>query len=302
MADFDITVDTRPMADSLDSVNSSVRGVTTSVVAMQSAVVLAQEEASANICRNVDKGFFVLLKSQFDQKIAGVSSKMLSTMQLMETFKGDIDKIMAVMQDDYERIKLRYMKHFSALDKALETRVHELDKRAYDISKNYKMSQFKTGSEVLKALCYGDDTQLVNVKEVSATVKNKSVKAIGVMSGDVIEQLKYSASVQSILKDAPSDKVQDEFVPVIFTEVDSIVSRDVSVRNIVTSSDADFSVSSKYLNQLKENSENLTWKEIGSEDFEPVEEKAAAPDTPPAKTEAAKDPAADGDALEGMDF
>ena len=118
MADFDITVDTRPMADSLDSVNSSVRGVTTSVVAMQSAVVLAQEEASANICRNVDKGFFVLLKSQFDQKIAGVSSKMLSTMQLMETFKGDIDKIMAVMQDDYERIKLRYMKHFSALDKA----------------------------------------------------------------------------------------------------------------------------------------------------------------------------------------
>ena len=41
MATFDITVDTSPMANSLDYVNSNVKDVTASVVAMESAVVVA---------------------------------------------------------------------------------------------------------------------------------------------------------------------------------------------------------------------------------------------------------------------
>lgn len=270
MADFNITVDTRPMADSLDYVNSNVRDVTSSVVAMQTAVVVAQQEASNHICRNVDTGFFVLMKSQFDQKIAAVSSKMLSTMQLMETFKSDIDKIMVIMTDDYERIKARYLKHFSSLDKALETRIHELDKRAYEISRNYKMSQFKTGSEVIKAICYGDDTQLVNVKQASAAVKSKSAKSIDVMADDVIEQLRYSESVKNILKEISFDQPTDEYVPVIFTETDSMMSAESSVKNVFTSEEADFSTNSKYLNQLRENSERLSWKEISDDEFEPI--------------------------------
>jgi len=270
MADFNITVDTRPMANSLDNVKSNVQGVTASVVAMQTAVVLAQRQASERICKNVDSGFFLLMKSQFDQKIAAVSSEMRSTMQLMETFKNDIDKIMVIMQDDYERIKLRYTKHFASLDKALETRVHELDKRAYEISRDYKMSQFKTGSEVIKTICYSDDTQIVNVKQSSAIVKSKSAKSIGIMTNDVLEQLRYSESLRNILKDIEFETPQNEFVPVIFTETDSLVSRDTSIKNIVTSTEADFSTTSKYLNQLKESSENFSWKEINDKDFEPI--------------------------------
>ena len=49
MADFNITVDTHPMAKSLDNVNSNVRNVTASVVEMQTAVVLAEETASTLI-------------------------------------------------------------------------------------------------------------------------------------------------------------------------------------------------------------------------------------------------------------
>ena len=270
MADFNITVDTQPMADSLDYVNSNVQDVTSSVVAMQTAVVIAQQEASEHICKNVDTGFFLLMKSQFDQKIAAVSSKMLSTLQLMETFKNDVDRIMLTMQDDYERIKLRYFKQFSSLDKALETRVHELDKRAYELSRAYKLSQFKNGSEVIKALCYSDDTQLVNVKQASATVKSKSARSIGVMADDVIAQQRYSNSVQSILKEIKFEAPQEEYVPVIFSETDSMMSEETSVKNIFTSSEAQFSTNSKYLNQLRENSENFSWKEINDDEFEPI--------------------------------
>lgn len=268
MADFDITVDTSPMANSLDHVNSNVRDVTSSVVAMQSAVVIAQQKASEQICQNVDTGFFVLMKSQFDQKIAAVSSKMLSTMQLMETFKSDIDKIMVIMQDDYERIKARYFKHFSSLDKALETRIHELDKRAYEISRNYKMSQFKTGSEVIKAICYSNDTQMVNVKQANATVKSKSTKSIGVMAENVIEQMKYSDSVQSILKEIEFEKPREEYVPVIFAETDSMISEDSSIKNYYSSSEAKYTNDPRYLNQLKEQSEKFEWKDVNEKDYE----------------------------------
>lgn len=270
MADFNITVDTSPMARSLDVVNSNVSGVTASVVAMESAVVIAQEQAAQNICHNVDTGFYILMKSQFDQKIAAVSSKMLSQMQLMESFKNDIDKIMLIMQDDYERIKQRYMKHFNSLDKALETRIHELDKRAYEISRNYKLSQFKTGSEVIKAICYNDDTQLLNVKQMSAIVKSKSSKSIGVMANDVIDQLKYTDSVKSILKDVTSDSAESEFIPVIFTETDSMMSEDSSIKNVITTQEADFVNNPRFLNQLKEASDSFEWKEIKDAEYEPI--------------------------------
>ncbi len=270
MSDFNITVDTSEMADSLDVVNSNVRGVTGSVVAMQSAVVIAQQRASENICHNVDTGFFVLMKSQFDQKIAAVSSKMLAKMQQMESFKKQIDKIMLTMQDDYDRIKKRYTKHFNSLNQALETRIHELDKHAYEISRNYNLSQFKTGGEVLKAILYGDDTQVLNVKEVGATVKSKSLKSIAIMANDVIEQKKYSNSVQNILKDGSPSSPKEEFVPVIFSESDSIIAESTTVKKVFTSSDAHFSTDSKYINQLKENSYFLEWKEAGETDFASV--------------------------------
>lgn len=270
MADFNITVDTRQMADSLDRVKSNVQTVTSSVVAMQSAVLLAQQQAAARVCKNVDAGFYFLLNSQLEQKIAAVSSEMFSTMQLMESFKNDMEKIMVVMQDDYDRVKMRYLKHFGTLDRALENRVHELDKYAYEISRNYKMSQFRSGSEVIKAICYSEDTQLMNVKQSSATVKNKTAKSIKVMTDDVLEQLKYAEALQNILKDIEFETAQNEFVPVIFTETDSLVSKDTSIKDIVTSSEADFSTTSKYLNQLRESSENFSWKEVNDKDFEPI--------------------------------
>ncbi len=271
MADAVIEIQTTEMAKSLDRVNTSVGGVTASVVAMESAVVIAQEQAAQNICKNVDTGFFVLMKSQFDQKIAAVSSKMLSQMQLMESFKNDIDKIMIIMNDDYDRIRQRYTKHFNSLDKALESRIHELDKRAYEISRNYKMSQYKIGGEVIKAICYNDDTQLLNVKQMSATVKSKSAKSIGVMSSDVIDQLNYSDSVQNILKNGSAPNAQSEFIPVIFVESDSIITEDSSVQNIFAPDQAEFSGNSKFLSQLKDASKDFSWKEVDKKTLEPVE-------------------------------
>ena len=262
MGDFNITVDTRDMAQSLNIVNSNVQSVTNSVIAMESAVVIAQQRASEHICENVDSGFFILMKSQFDQKIAAVSSEMLSKMQLMESFKQEIDKLMLIMADDYDRIKQRYLKHFNSLDKALETRVHELDKKAYEIAKHYKLSQFKTGSEIIKAICYGDDTQLLTVKEMNALLKNRSMKSINVMANDVIKQIKYSESVENIMQNKKLNESEIEYVPLLYMEMDSMISEDLNINDIYLPSEAKFLSDSKVLAKIKENTENFNWKEI----------------------------------------
>ena len=86
MATFDITVDTSPMANSLDHVNSNVRDVTASVVAMESAVVIAQQEASDHICKNVDTGFFISSTSSGSSK----NSNILSAAAIIDCIVLDI--------------------------------------------------------------------------------------------------------------------------------------------------------------------------------------------------------------------
>ena len=269
MADFNITVDTRPMADSIDSVNGHVQNVTVAVTAMQAAVISAEREASGKICHNVDSGFYMLMRSQLSQKIAAVASQMYSKMQLMESFKKDIERIMVVMQDDYERIKRRYLKHFDSLDSALETRIHELDKKAYEIRKNRNQSLFKKGSDVVKTIIYNDETQMVNVQEVGATVKNKSVRSIGTMADDVVQTLSYNKTVRHILKDSDIDRDTEEYVPVIVAETDSMFSADSSVNSVFAPEGA-LRENSKLVNQVQSSAQEFSWKDVDDETFDHV--------------------------------
>lgn len=258
MADFNITVDTSEMARSIDSVKGHVDGVTGAVTAMETAVIIAQDQASKHICQNVDNGFYMLMRSQLSQKIAAVSSEMFSRQQLMETFKKEIDKIMLIMTDDYRRIHDRYERHFNSLNKALDTRIHELDKRAYEISKNYKSSQFKVGNDVLKTIAYNDDTERLNVQSVSATVKNKSARAINVMKDDVIESVTYEKSVSHILKDEAVTEATEHYIPVLIAETDSVVTTNTSVSNIYVPQN-DNIPKSDVVNQVQSNAANFAW-------------------------------------------
>ena len=46
MAKYDVTVDTRDMANKIDTVSNKVSGVTTAVVAMEAAVIAAERAVS----------------------------------------------------------------------------------------------------------------------------------------------------------------------------------------------------------------------------------------------------------------
>src|SRR5580704_2289557 len=122
MAHFNFTVDTEPMASSIDGVAVHVDGTTAAVVAMQTAVVIAEEKGAAKICNNVNFGFYSLIRSQISQKIATHKSKADAKIMELQQQSISLVAIKSRMEKDYMMLASRYTKHIEGLNKALRAR------------------------------------------------------------------------------------------------------------------------------------------------------------------------------------
>src|SRR5574344_667207 len=271
MADFNITVDTLPMAQTIDTVNGHVRNVTGAVIAMQSAVVAEERSASQQICQNVDNGFYILMKSQLSQKIAACSSTMSSKLMLMKKFRSDINHIQEVMQEDYNRICRRYHKQFTALDKALETRVYELDRSAMAIGEMQRKMFSRLRDDSCSVICYDRDTQLTAEQSVTAKVKNKAVKALGAMASDVSGSITYNRKVEHILKEEKLSARQDAFIPVLMLETDSMFNRDNKVNNVYVAQNESFTKTDIVANQIQSVSTSYEWQPVTKDEHDKVQ-------------------------------
>lgn len=128
MAKYDVTVDTRDMANKIDTVSDKVSGVTTAVIAMEAAVIAAERDATNKLCKRLNKGFFSLVTSQIEQKNAtALSSVNAYASELMQQQEALLD-LKRRMGDDFMILTERYSKLFRGLDVALHNRVYELDK------------------------------------------------------------------------------------------------------------------------------------------------------------------------------
>lgn len=103
MATFNYTVDTHPMADEISSVSNHLKGTTVAVVAMQTAVVLAEKKAADHVCDNVNKGFYTLMRSQISQKIAKLQSEVDSHLMQLNQQKKQLSAIKSRMERDYNK-------------------------------------------------------------------------------------------------------------------------------------------------------------------------------------------------------
>lgn len=125
---YNIFVDTQPMAQEMDKVSSHVNGVKNAVVAMQAAVIVAENRASNQVCENINQGFFMLIRSQISQKIAAKKSEVDSIIIELKTQAKSMAAIKTRMEKDFRMITNRYNNRFSSLNKALRNRIFELDK------------------------------------------------------------------------------------------------------------------------------------------------------------------------------
>ncbi|MCK9171037.1 MAG: hypothetical protein M0P01_11550 [Treponema sp.] len=271
MANFNVTIDTQPMAQSIDTVNGHVENVTGAVVAMQSAVVAEELSASRQICSNVDNGFFILMKSQLSQKIASCSSIMSSKLMLMKKFRSDILHIQVVMQEDYNRICRRYHLQFIALDKALEARIRELDRAAMEIAAMQKRMFGKLRDDSSCTICYDYDTQFASEKSVTAKVKRKTEKALDAMTCDVEESIMYNRKVGHILRNSIIPAKEEVYIPVVLAETDSMYDTANKVSSVYTADTGIFSNADEVSNQVQSSLPSFRWTPVAKEEHDQVQ-------------------------------
>ena len=128
-------VDTTPMAAEMQSVSNQVKGTTTAVVAMQSAVIAAEIKSAEKVCSNVNRGFFTMMRSQISQKIASKHSRVEALLMQLGQQKRQLVGIKTNMEREYERIVARYHRIFTSINKELEIRISQ------KMSKNYLFPQ-----------------------------------------------------------------------------------------------------------------------------------------------------------------
>ena len=133
-------VDTRPMADEIQTVSNHVRGTTAAVVTMQGAVIAAENNSAKKICSNVNRGFFTMMRSQISQKIANKQSRVEALIMKLGQQRRLLLGVKNNMEREYARIAERYLKIFTSINKELETRIRQIDMPVFDLVNKHMLT------------------------------------------------------------------------------------------------------------------------------------------------------------------
>lgn len=214
------TVDTKPMADELKSVSRQVNVTTGAVVAMQTAVILAEERAANHVCDNVNKGFYSLIRSQISQKMAKLQSDVDSNLMQLVQQKNALLSIKNRMQRDYNMIAGRYGKLFNGLNANLKQRVFALDKPTIDFAVK-EVDRVSNRTKYLTATC--PVTQLESVtlsqKILASNIKNKGLNVINSMRSFLFEMNNQKKLTDKILiNDNRYTETATIYIPVLIYE------------------------------------------------------------------------------------
>lgn len=220
MATFNYTVDTEPMAHEMSSVSRHVNATTGAVVAMQAAVILAEERAADHVCNNVNKGFYSLIRSQISQKMAKLQSEVDSHFMQLVQQKNALSSIQKRMEKDYNMIAGRYLKLFNGLNVNLKHRVFELDKPTIDfavkeVDKVSNRSKYLTATIPINQLESLSESQ----KIVASNIKFRGLKVINSMRTFLFEMNSQKKLTDQILiNDGRYTKTATVYTPVIIME------------------------------------------------------------------------------------
>lgn len=274
MATFNYTVDTHPMASEINTVSNHVKGTTTAVVAMQTAVVLAEAKAADHVCANVNKGFFTLIRSQISQKVAKLQSEVDSHLMQLNQQRKQLLAIKGRMERDYNMISSRYLKLFNGLNVNLKQRVFELDRPTVDfavreVEKVSNRTKYLTATVPVTQL----ESLAISQKIIASNVKFRGFKVIDSMTNflsDMNEQKRLTNKI--LLSTGVKNENTTLSVPVIISECnfDRFDNKNIDV--IVSKTQLNQATQSSVKNTVIQQVDDLKWqkgaeisKEIKSE-------------------------------------
>jgi len=274
MATFNYTVDTKPMAEEIRSVSHHVNVTTVAVVAMQTAVIFAEEKAADHVCNNVNKGFYSLIRSQISQKMAKLQSDVDSHLMQLVQQKNALLSIKTRMQRDYNMIAARYGKLFNGLNANLKQRVFELDKPTIDfaikeVDKVSNRTKYLTATIPITQL----ESISLSQKIVASNIKHKGLNVINSMRSFLFEMnTQKKLTDQILINDNRYTETATIFIPVVICECNrdktdskniEIIISDVELDNFSKSAIQNTAYSE--INQVEWSQKTVTNPEIKSE-------------------------------------
>lgn len=274
MATFNYTVDTKPMAEEIRSVSHHVNATTGAVVAMQTAVIFAEEKAADHVCNNVNKGFYSLIRSQISQKMAKLQSDVDSHLMQLVQQKNALLSIKTRMQRDYNMIAARYGKLFNGLNANLKQRVFELDKPTIDFAVK-EVDKVSNRTKYLTATI--PITQLESIslsqKIVASNIKHKGHNVINSMRSFLFEMnTQKKLTDQILINDNRYTETATIYIPVVICECNRDKTDSKNLEIIVSDVELDnFSKSAiqntvySEINQVEWTQKNIPNSEIKSE-------------------------------------
>lgn len=263
MATFNYTVDTRPMAEEIKSVSHHVNATTGAIVAMQTAVIFAEEKAAEHVCNNVNKGFYSLILSQISQKMAKLQSDVDSHLMLLVQQKNALLGIKGRMQRDYNMIAGRYGKLFNGLNTNLKQRVFELDKPTIDfaikeVDKVSNRTKYLTATIPITQL----ESISLSQKIVASNIKNKGLNVINSMRSFLFEMNNQKKLTDQILiNDNRYTETATIYIPIVIYECnrDKTDSKDIEI--IVSNVELDNFSKSAIQNKAYSEINQIEWKQ-----------------------------------------
>jgi hypothetical protein len=270
-AHLHFTVDTSPLARTVDSVEGHVNGVTVAVTTMEAAVIATEREASRTICENVDNGFYALVKSQISQKAVAAYTEMTAKEMTLVQLTKALENVKRQMEADYQMIARRYTKLFASLNKALETRVQELDRPAMKLAEIKKTVLFdKLKDNGTAMICAADDIVSASETALGGKLKQKTKTTLQTLSNQVIEGASYTEKVSGILLREEGDAGHDSlsYLPAIFFSGESSLHRDEYIDSIYTIQSDMLPNSAAVVSTIGNAQENMAWADVSAEDKE----------------------------------
>jgi hypothetical protein len=261
MATFNYTVDTQPMAEELTNVSHHVNVTTGAVVAMQTAVIAAEERATDHLCSNVNRGFYSLIRSQISQKLAKLQSEVDSHMMQLVQQKNALLGIKNRMQRDYNMIARRYSKLFNGLNVNLKNRIFELDRPTIDfackeIDKVSNRTKYLTATVPINQL----ESISLSQKIVASNIKQKGLNVINSMKWFIHEMnVQKQLTDQILINDNTISKIGTSYIPVIFYECNRDRSERTNIEVAVSSAGLNNTSISAIRNAVYSEFPHLEW-------------------------------------------
>ena len=269
---IDCVVDTHPMAKEIDKVSHHVTATTTAVVAMKTAVIAAEKEASDHVCEKVNQGFYTMIRSQISQKMAKLQSEVDSLLMQLAQQQKQLFGIKNRMERDYNMLLARYGKLFNGLNQNLKQRVAELDRPTMNFAMG-EVEHITNRSKLLTATVpIGQMESVMQSQQILASnVKYQGMKVINSMRDFLADLNDQRRLTSTILLEGESQESHLS-VPVVMME-SRIDKNGTTVENIVMN-DTGLSVTMQrnIENTINTTADSLNWVETSDKDRETTNE------------------------------